>query len=89
MLKGHTPRTVTFEPTPQTVIPVEETEEDSDGESEETEERPFVPGERTLREKAGWRRFGDGTKEWNRCREDWKSYEEVCERHLHDIELFI
>ena len=41
------------------------------------------------REKADWRRFGDGNMEWEKCRGYWKGYEDACERHIQDIELFI
>ena len=44
LLKGHTPRRVTFEHTPPMVIPREETEEDSDGGSEEEQGSPSGPG---------------------------------------------
>ena len=50
---------------------------------------PFVPGWRVPREKADWIIFGDGNTEWDTCKRDWKGYEEACERHLQDIELFI
>ena len=50
LLKGATQRKVTFESTPPTVIPTEQTDEESDSYSEGTEERQFIHGQRKPRE---------------------------------------
>ena len=80
-------RNVKFDTQPPEMIklPPAETEGEETSEGEEDQKR--VPEQHAKREKADWRSFGDGTKEWERCRTSWESYEKATENHLMDIEL--
>ena len=40
-----------------------------------------------IEKKADWRSFGEGTTEWEKCKNSWASYEKATENHLRDIEI--